>query len=67
MKYSELGKLIKKTTNCRFERNGSRHPIWTNPDTGEYFEMSYHSSQEVKQGTLKSIMKKAGINNLKCK
>ena len=58
MKYSELEKLIKKTTNCYFFRNGSRHPIWKNPDTGENFELSHHQSQEVRPGTLKSIIKK---------
>jgi len=62
MKYSELERLIKQTTNSHFVRNGSRHPIWLNPETGEYFEMSYHKSEEVKKGTLKSIMKKSGIN-----
>jgi len=60
MKYSELEKAIKRTTNCCFFRNGKRHPIWLNPETGELFEMSYHRSQEVKQGTLKSIIKKSG-------
>lgn len=60
MKYSELERLIKKTTNCYFLRNGSRHPIWKNPDTGETFELSHHSSQEVAKGTLGSIIKKSG-------
>ena len=62
MKYSELEKLIIQTTTCRFFRNGSRHPIWKNPDTGEFFEMSYHKNKEVKSGTLKSIIRKSGIN-----
>ena len=61
MKYSELEKKIKETTNCRFLRNGSRHPIWKNYDTGELFEMSHHKSEEVKFGTLKSIIKKSGV------
>jgi len=61
MKYSELERLIKHTTNCRFFRNGSRHPIWINPETGEMFQMSHHKNEEVKSGTLKSITKKSGI------
>ena len=61
MKYSELERLIKQTTNCQFYRNGRRHPIWSNPDTGEFFEMSHHKSEEVKPGTLKSIIKKSGV------
>jgi len=60
MKYSELERLIKKTTNCRFFRNGSRHPLWINPDTGEIFAMSHHDNEEVKPGTLKSILKSSG-------
>ena len=60
MKYSELEKAIKKTTNCRFWRNGSNHPLWINPDTGEIFALSHHGSEEVKSGTLKSIIKKSG-------
>jgi predicted RNA binding protein YcfA (HicA-like mRNA interferase family) len=61
MKYSELERKIKETTNCRLFRNGRRHPIWKNPGTGELFEMSYHGSEEIKQGTLKSIIKKSGV------
>jgi len=61
MKYSELDRLIKQTTNCQFYRNGRRHPIWRNPDTGEFFEMSHHKSEEVKPGTFKSIIKKSGV------
>jgi len=61
VKYSELEKRIKATTNCRFFRNGSNHPIWKNPDTGELFEMSRHRSEEVKPGTLKSIIRKSGV------
>ena len=61
MKYSELEKLIKERTNCGFFRNGSKHPIWKNPDTGELFEMSHHRSEEVRLGTLKKIIKKSGV------
>ena len=51
VKYSELEKLLIKTTNCRFYRQGRRHPIWKNYDTGEFFEMSRHRSEEVAKGT----------------
>jgi len=61
MKYSELEKLIKQTTNCRFFRNGSKHPIWKNPETGDFFYMSHHKSEEVKPGTLKNIIKKSSV------
>ena len=61
MKYSELEKLINQNTNCMFYRNGKRHPIWVNLDTGKFFEMSYHRSEEVATGTLNNILKAAGI------
>jgi len=61
MKYSELEKLIRKVTNSRFYRNGQRHPIWQNPDSGDFFEMSYHKSEEVAPGTLNDILTKSGV------
>ena len=61
MKYSELEKLIKKTTNSRLRHQGRRHPIWQNPDTGEFFEMSRHNSEEVARGTLNDILEKSGV------
>ena len=61
MKYSELEKAIRQTTDCKLFRNGGRHPIWENPDTGELFAMSYHVNEEVKSGTLKDIIKKSGV------
>ena len=61
MKYSELEKLIKKTTESRFYREGRRHPVWQNPETGEFFEMSRHKSEEVAKGTLNDILIKSGV------
>ena len=63
MRYSELEKLIKKMTNSRFHHEGRRHPIWKNPDTGEFFEMSRHKSEEVAKGTLNDILTKSGVKN----
>lgn len=40
-------------------RNG--HPLWINPKTGKVFMLSHHRSQEVKRGTLNSILKDAGL------
>jgi len=60
MKYSELERLLKKTTKSRWYRGGSRHPIWYNPETDDFFEMSYHKSEEVAKGTLNDILKKSG-------
>ena len=63
MKYSELEKLIKKATNSRFHHEGRRHPIWQNPDTGAFFEMSRHKSEEVAKGTLNDILEKSGVKS----
>ena len=60
MKYSELERKLKQF-DCKWFRNGKRHQIWHSPITGKYFEMSYHQSQEVKPGTLKSILTSAGV------
>ncbi|MDR0824601.1 MAG: type II toxin-antitoxin system HicA family toxin [Prevotella sp.] len=60
MKYSELERKL-KAAGCSFFRKGGRHPIWYSPITGQYFELSYHPSQEVKTGTLKSISKSSGV------
>lgn len=60
MKYSELERKL-KLFGCRWHEDGSRHPIWISPITGNKFPMSYHKSEEVKQGTLKSILISAGV------
>ena len=60
MKYSELERLIKKTTSSRFHHQGRRHPIWKNHDTGDFFEMSRHKNEEVAKGTLNDILEKSG-------
>jgi len=35
--------------------------LWINPETGELFAMSHHGREEVRQGTLKSIVKISGV------
>jgi predicted RNA binding protein YcfA (HicA-like mRNA interferase family) len=60
MKYSELEKKLKKQ-GCYWVKNGKRHPIWYSPNTGLNFELSYHANEEIKIGTLKGILKAAGV------
>ncbi|MCM1142000.1 MAG: type II toxin-antitoxin system HicA family toxin [Muribaculum sp.] len=60
MKYSELTRLLIKA-GCSIVRHGSRHDIWKSPLTGETFAMPRHQTEEVRPGTLKSIMRKAGL------
>jgi predicted RNA binding protein YcfA (HicA-like mRNA interferase family) len=60
MKYSEAEKKLKKE-GCYWQENGGNHPIWYSPITKQKFPMSYHRSEEVKPGTLKSISKLSGV------
>jgi len=60
MKYSELHKKLREA-GCYPLREGANHPIWFSPLTGKTFPTSRHESQEVKQGTLNSILKRAGL------
>ncbi len=63
MKYSELERKLKKG-GCRDTgRMMSGHPLWYSPKTDKYFRMSNHRKQEVAKGTLKSILKDAGVKS----
>lgn len=60
MKYSELIKLLKKA-GCTVYREGSNHTQWHSPITGKTFPVGRHKSEDVPIGTLKSIMRDAGL------
>lgn len=59
MKYSELEKMLRKA-GCYLVNNNA-HPIWYSPITGKRFQTGHHKSEEVKKGTLKKILRQAGI------
>lgn len=59
MKTSELLKILKKN-GCYFSRHGKRHDIWISPITNKQFPVPRHKD-EIKPGTLKSILDDAGI------
>jgi len=61
MKYSELEKRAKKIGCFDTGRRMNGHPLWYSPKTDKYFKMSNHKSEEVKLGTLQSILKDAGL------
>ena len=61
MKYKELPKLLSKAGCYDTGRQRSGHPLWFSPITGKYFRTSNHGSEEVKTGTLKSILRDAGV------
>lgn len=60
MTTAELIRLLKKH-GCYLARNGSNHDIWKSPITGNYFSVGRHAKEEVRTGTLKGILKDAGI------
>lgn len=60
MKTSELMRLLTKY-GCFIYRRGANHDIWYSPITKQTFPVPRHGSQELRTGTLRSIMNKAGI------
>lgn len=60
MKYSELERMLKKS-GCYWIRDGKKHPVWYSPKTDKEFQTSHHKSEEVKFGTLQSILKDSGL------
>ena len=60
MTYGELKRLLKKN-GCKIIREGSNHEIWYSPITNEQFPVGRHTNEEVKKGTLQSILKAAGL------
>ncbi|MCD7834318.1 MAG: type II toxin-antitoxin system HicA family toxin [Lachnospiraceae bacterium] len=60
MRYSELEKKLKKA-GCKVLREGVNHCIWYSPITDKTFPVSRHKTEEVPVGTLKSVMRDAGL------
>ena len=61
MKYSELEKILRKN-GCYPVMEGHRHRMWYSPKTGARFTVGRHKTEDVRPGTLKSILKAAGID-----
>lgn len=61
MKYSELHRKLKKAGCYPTGASRNGHPEWFSPITGRYFQTSNHEAQEVKNGTLKAILRDAGL------
>lgn len=60
MKTQELIKLLKKNQ-CYVLRSGSRHDIWYSNLTDKQFTVPRHKA-DIPVGTLKNILRDAGIN-----
>ena len=62
MKYSELHRLLRDNGCYPLEgKQIAGHPAWFSPVTGKKFPTSNHNSAEVKKGTLRSILRAAGL------
>lgn len=61
MKYSELKRLLIKAGCYEVGMEQGGHPLWYSPKTGKTFQLSHHTSHEVAIGTLRKIMKDAGL------
>ncbi len=61
MKYTELHRKLRKFGCYMTGESRAGHPEWYSPITGKYFTTSHHEAQEVKNGTLRSILRDAGI------
>lgn len=60
MRYSELIKMLKKA-GCTVYREGANHTQWYSPITKKVFPVGRHKTEEIPKGTLKSILRDAGL------
>lgn len=60
MKYSELEKQL-KAAGCYVDHEGRNHRMWYSPITGRTFPVGRHKTEDVRRGTLKSILEAAGL------
>jgi len=61
MKYAELIKKLKRIGCYSVGTQQAGHPLWYSPKTGKFFQLSNHRGQEVATGTLRKIMRDAGL------
>lgn len=59
MKYSEFYKLIESAG--RTIKKGKKHYKYVHPDFDCFIPVGRHQSQEIPDGTLDSMLKKAGL------
>ena len=60
MTTAELLRLLKKN-DCTLVRNGGNHAIYFSPITGNQFPVGRHGKEEIPNGTLQNILKRAGL------
>ncbi|RHT20963.1 type II toxin-antitoxin system HicA family toxin [Clostridium sp. AM33-3] len=60
MRYPELTRML-SDNRCYLLRHGTNHDIWHSEITGKNFPVPRHKA-EIPTGTLKNILKDAGLN-----
>ena len=60
MKYAELKRYL-RYKGCRKIYEDSNHERWYSPTSNKKFWVSRHNQEDVKPGTLNSILKQAGL------
>ena len=60
MKRSELLRIL-KANHCCFVREGNNHEVWHSDITGQDFPVWRHQNKDIPPGTLRKILKEAGI------
>jgi len=60
MKWSELKKLAEQN-GWQLLRHGANHDIYEHPEKTERLIVGRHSSEEIKKGLMKKLIKQIGI------
>lgn len=60
MRYNELYRKLRKAK-CFLLQHGGRHDKWVNPANGKEAWVPRHGTEEIPQGTLKSIYRQLGL------
>jgi len=60
LKYREITKLIEQD-GWYWKRSGGSHRIYKHPTKSGTVVIAYHGAKDVPEGTLKSILKQAGL------
>ena len=61
MKYTELERKLRKIGCYDTGAQANEHPLWYSPKSGRIFKLSNHGVHEVPRGTLRQILKDAGL------
>lgn len=60
MTWAELERKIKKA-GWRFDHHGGKHDVYSHPEKNIHLQILRHKTQEVASGTLRQILRDAGL------